>query len=75
MLIIRLYICALTFLFLLLLVITNRGLGILEAIFITCAIVYLILDAKSDLLALKSELRLLEELEEQVAVLIHRLQT
>jgi hypothetical protein len=69
MLIIRLYICALTFLFLLL-VITNRGLGILEAIVITCAVVYLILDARSDLHALKSELRLWEELEEQVAALL-----
>lgn len=69
MLIIKLYLCALTFLFLLL-VITNRGLGILEAIVITCAIVYLILDARSDLHMLKSELRLLEELEERVAVLL-----
>jgi hypothetical protein len=69
MLIIRLYICALTFLFLLL-VITNRGLGILEAIVITCALVYLILDTRSDLHTLKSELRLWEELEEQVAALL-----
>jgi len=69
MLIIRLYICALTFLFLLL-VLTNRGLGILEAIVITCALVYLILDTRSDLHTLKSELRLWEELEEQVAALL-----
>jgi|GEM_PF-1542236 hypothetical protein len=69
MLIIRLYICALTFLFLLL-VITNRGLGILEAIVITCAIVYLILDVRSDLHALKSELQLLETLEERVAAIL-----
>lgn len=69
MLIIRLYICALTFLFLLL-VITNRGLGILEAIVVTCAIVYLILDVRTDLHGLKSELRLLKELEERVAVVL-----
>ena len=69
MLIIRLYICALTLLFLLL-VITNRGLGILEAIVITCATVYLILDARSDLHMLKSELRLLETLEERVAAIL-----
>ena len=69
MLIIRLYICALTILFLVL-VVTNRGLGILEAVVITCAIVYLILDVRTDLHALKAELRLLKELEERVAVLL-----
>jgi len=69
--IIRLYIFALTFLFLLL-VITNRGLGILEAVVITCSIVYLILDTRSDLHLLKSELRLLEELEERVAAVLLR---
>jgi hypothetical protein len=66
-LIIRLYICALTLLFLFL-VIANRGLGILEAIVITCAIVYLILDARADLQVLKAELRLLQELEKRVSV-------
>lgn len=74
MLIIRLYICALTFLFLVL-VVTNRGLGILEAVVITCALVYLILDVRTDLHALKAELRLLKELEERVAVLLRCLQT
>lgn len=74
MLIIRLYISALTFLFLVL-VVTNRGLGILEAVVITCALVYLILDVRTDLHALKAELRLLKELEERVAVLLRCLQT
>ena len=69
MLIIRLYISALTFGFLSL-VIANRGLGILEGIVITCAIVYLILDVRTELQALKTELRLLKELEQQVAVLL-----
>jgi hypothetical membrane protein len=69
MLIIRLYICALTFLFLFL-VIANRSLGILEAIVITCAIVYLILDTRTDLQVLKAELRLLQELEHRVLVLL-----
>lgn len=69
MLIIRLYICALTSLFLFL-VIANRGLGILEAIVITCAVVYLILDVRIDLHALKTELRLLKELEKQVSLLL-----
>ena len=68
MLTIRLYICALTFLFLFL-VIANRGLGILEAVVITCALVYLILDVRSDLQALKTELRCLKELEKQVSLL------
>ena len=70
MLMIRLYICALTFLFLFL-VIANRGLGILEAVVITCAIVYLILDVRTDLQSLKKELRWLRELEKQVSLLLH----
>ena len=69
MLAIRLYVCALTFLFLLL-VTANRGLGILEAVVITCAIVYLILDVRADLRALKNELGLLKELEKQLSVLL-----
>lgn len=69
MLIIQLYICALTLLFLFL-VVANRDVGILEATVITCALVYLILDVRTDLRALKSELRLLKELEKQVSVLL-----
>jgi hypothetical protein len=70
MLAIRLYVCALTFLYLFL-VIASRGLGILEAIVITCAIVYLILDVRTDLQALKNELRLLKELEKNLSLLLH----
>ena len=69
MLTIRLYICALTFLFLFL-VIANRGLGILEAVVITCALIYLILDVRSDLQSLKTELLCLKELEKQVLLLL-----
>ena len=69
MLLIRLYICALTSLFLFL-VIANRGLGILEAVVITCAIVYLILDVRTDLQSFKTELRWLKELEKQVSLLL-----
>jgi len=69
MLIIRLYICALTFLFLLL-VIANRGLGILEAIVITCAILYLILDVRTELQSLKTQMRWMKELEKQVSLLL-----
>lgn len=69
MLAIRLYVCALTFLYLFI-VITNRGLGILEAIVITCAIVYLIIDVRTDLLASKSELQILKELEKRLSLLL-----
>jgi hypothetical protein len=69
MLILRLYICALISLFLFL-VIANRGLGILEAVVITCAVVYLILDVRTDLHLLKTELRLLKELEKQLSLLL-----
>lgn len=64
----RLYISALTLCFLFL-VIANRGLGILEAVVVTCAIVYLILDVRSDLQELKSELSMLKDLEQYVSKL------
>jgi hypothetical protein len=69
MLAIRLYVCALTLSFLFL-VIANRTLGILEAVVITCAILYLILDVRTDLQLLRNELRLLKELEKQVSLLL-----
>lgn len=69
MLAIRLYVCALTSLFLFL-VIANRGLGILEAVVITSAMVYLILDVRTDLKASRNELQLLKELERHVASLL-----
>ena len=65
MLALRLYVAALTSLFLVL-VIGHRGLGILEAVVITCAIVYLILDVRTDLHALRNELQLLQELESKL---------
>ena len=69
MLAIRLYISALT-LFFLLVVIANRGLGILEAIVVTCALVYLILDVRAELQELKSELSLLQDLEQRMSELL-----
>ena len=69
MLAIRLYVCALTAAFLLL-VTMNRGVGILEGVVITCAIVYLILDAHADLKLRQADLRQLERLEQQLAVLL-----
>lgn len=69
MLAIRLYVCALTVAFLVL-VTMDRGVGILEGVVITCAIVYLILDAREELQVLKADLRQLERLEQQLAVLL-----
>jgi hypothetical protein len=70
MMAIRLYISALTLLFLLL-TIAIRGLGMLEAIVITSAILFLIIDVRIDLKELKLELRLLQELEEKLSELMH----
>jgi len=69
MLVIRLYISTLTLLFLSL-SLAIRGLGVLEAIVITCAIIYLILDVRTDLQALNLEYRLLQELEQRVSNLV-----
>lgn len=66
---IRLYIFALVSFFLFL-VIAYRGVGILEAIVITCALLYLILDCRTDLQVLKAELELLKDLEERISLLL-----
>ncbi len=70
MLAIRIYIYALTLIFLGL-VITYRGLGLLEGVVIICAVVYLILDVRIELQSLKDEFRLLQELEQYISKL-HR---
>ena len=69
MLAIRLYVCALTLVFLVL-VTMDGGIGILEGVVITCAIVYSILDARADLKERQTDLRQLQELEQQLAVLL-----
>jgi asparagine N-glycosylation enzyme membrane subunit Stt3 len=69
MLAIRIYIAALTLIFLLL-VIAYQGMGILEAVVITSALIYLILDVRTDLQMLKNEFRLLQELEQRIAELL-----
>ncbi len=69
MLAIRIYISALT-LFFLIVVIANRGLGLLEAVVVTCAIVYLILDVRTELQELKSELSMLKALYKDVSKLL-----
>ena len=66
---IRLYISALVLIFLVA-VIANRGLGVLEAIVVTCAIIYLILDVRTELQELKSVLSMLSELEQHVSKLL-----
>ena len=69
MLAIRLYISALTILFLVL-VTASRGVGILEAVVVTCTVLYLILDVRTDLRDLRNELKLLKELEKHVSILL-----
>jgi uncharacterized membrane protein YfcA len=66
---IRLYVCALTGVFLVA-VIINRGIGFLEGVVITCAIVYMILDARAELKDRQADLRQLEQLEQHLAVLL-----
>jgi hypothetical protein len=68
MLAIRIYISALTLIFLFV-VITHRCLGLLEGVVITCAVVYLILDVRTELQSLKLEFRLLQELEQHISEL------
>ena len=68
MLAIRLYVSALTFFFLFV-VIAHRGLGILEAVVIAGTILFLILDTRIDLRVFKNELRLLQNLEKQLSLL------
>jgi hypothetical protein len=65
----RLYVCALTLAFLVL-VTMDRGIGLLEGVVITSAIVYLILDVREELKIVKADLRQLEQLEKHLAVLL-----
>lgn len=69
MLAIRLYVCTLTLVFLVL-VAMDHGIGLLEGVVITCAVVYLILDVREDLKTVRSELHQLEQLEKQLSVLL-----
>ena len=69
MLAIRLFISELTLLFLFLMI-TNRGLGILECVVIACALVYLILDTRDELHARKLQLASLQDLEQRISTLL-----
>ena len=66
MLAIRVYISALTLVFLLL-VFATHGLGTLEAIVTTCALIYLILDTRDELQSRKLELQSLQDLEQRIS--------
>jgi len=66
---IRIYLCLLTagFLFL----VTRDGtVGILEGVVVTSVLIFLILDAREDLKLRQADLRQLESLEKQLAVLL-----
>jgi hypothetical protein len=67
MMAIRIYISALTLVFLVL-VVMSRGLGTL--VVITCALIYLILDARDQLETLKLELQSLQDLEQRISALL-----
>lgn len=67
---IRLYLSALTFVFLLSAWFT-RGVGVLEAIVVLSALVYLILDAREHLQLRKADLELMQKLEAKVSELLY----
>jgi hypothetical protein len=52
------------------LVLPQRGLGILEGVVISCVLLYLILDIRIDLQNRKNDLRLLQELEKRMSLLL-----
>jgi len=67
---IRLYLSALILVFLLAASL-SRGLSALEAIVVTCALVYLILDAREYLQITRAKLETLQQLEEQLSAFLH----
>jgi hypothetical protein len=62
---IRIYLSALTLVFLIAASL-SRGVSALEAIVVTCALVYLILDAREYLQVTKAKLEVLRQLEEKL---------
>jgi hypothetical protein len=67
---IRLYLSALTLVFLLAASL-SRGVNVLEGTVVTCALVYLILDAREHLQLVKLKLANLQQLEERLSELLH----
>ncbi len=66
---IRLYLSALTFVFLLL-AWMNDGVSVLEATVVVCSVTYLILDTRERLQLIREDLRTLEQLEKKLSVLL-----
>jgi hypothetical protein len=66
---IRLYLSALTLVFLIASSL-HRGVNALEGIVITCALIYLILEARENLLLVKTDLRTLEDIEAALAKIL-----
>ena len=66
---IRLYLSALTLVFLFSTWL-SRGLGPLDAIVVTCALVYLILDTRERLRLVKQDVELLRQIETKLAALL-----
>ena len=67
---IRLYLSALTLVFLFSTWL-GRGVGPLDAIVVTCALVYLILDTRERLRLVKQDVALLRQLEKKLAALLN----
>ena len=67
---IRLYLSALTLVFLIAATLNHR-VNALEAIVVTCALVYLILDAREYLQVTKAKLNALEQLDEKLSAFLH----
>ena len=67
---IRIYLSALTLVFLIAASL-SRGVSVLEAIVVTCALVYLILDAREYLYVTKAKLDALQQLEEKSSAIVH----
>lgn len=67
---IRLYLSALTLVFLLAASL-SRGVNVLEGTVVTCALVYLILDVREHLQLVKLKLANLQQLEDRLSELLH----
>jgi len=67
---IRLYLSALTLVFLFL-TLMDRGVGLLEATVVITALLYLILDTRERLKLVKADLKTLQQLEKKVSALQH----
>ena len=67
---IRLYLSALTLVFLFL-TLMDRGVGLLEATVVITALLYLILDTRERLKLVKADLKTLQQLEKKLSALQH----